>query len=111
MADGGTDRIVGDRTGDGLPLLIPTFQGSGLFQGGIGKGGNDKVQITNPVLDLRRNLSLGLDVELLRLRTDDPDPAYLRIGVLDKFDGEWKPSPRDIPASQRANGALLTRSA
>jgi transglutaminase-like putative cysteine protease len=41
------------------------------------------------------------------VRTDDPRPAYLRISVLDQFDGEaWRPSERDIPETNAADGTL-----
>lgn len=88
------------------PLLIPVVDGVTLFGRGPGDGGDNGVRITNPVLDLRRNLRLGADIPLLALLTDDPNPSYLRIAVLDEFDGEWKPSRRHIPTEQRAAGDL-----
>ena len=39
--------------------------------------------------------------------TTDPDPSYLRIIVLDSFDGAaWRPSGREIPVKQRADGTV-----
>ena len=91
-----------------VPVFIPTL-GNSLFDGsgaGAGGGGNS-VAISNPMVDLKRDLSRGEDVELLRVRTPDSDPSYLRISVLDTFDGEtWKPSGRDIPVEQRADGRM-----
>ena len=90
------------------PILIPTF-GAGLFDGnGAGSGGNgDSVDITNPMVDMKRDLARGIDVELVRLTTTDPDPSYLRISVLDSFDGDaWSPSGRDIPVENRAEGEV-----
>ncbi len=91
-----------------VPLLVPTLSLS-VFDGfGNGPGGNgDSVTLSNPMVDMRRDLSRGADIDLLRISTDDPDPSYLRVTVLDLFDGEsWRPSERDIPADQGASGAL-----
>ena len=50
------------------------------------------------MVDLKRDLVRGADVDLVRVRTTDPDPSYLRITVLNTFDGTaWRPSGRDIP--------------
>lgn len=92
-----------------VPILIPTFDGT-LFGGaGNGPGGSgDPVSISNPMVDLRRDLVRGQDIELVRLTTNDPDPAYLRFTVLDAFDGEsWYPSGRVSPPDQRADGTQL----
>ncbi len=91
-----------------MPALVPTFSAS-FFGGGrgIGNGGGDAVSISNPMVDLRRDLTQGADVDLITLRTADPDPSYLRISVLNSFDGNaWRPSGRDIPTKQRADGKL-----
>jgi len=93
-----------------VPIFVPTF-GAQLFDGpGSGPGGDgDSVAISNPMVDLRRDLVRGDDVDLLFMETDDPDPSYLRISVLDEFDGEtWRPAGRDIPVQQRADGPLPT---
>ena len=89
-----------------VPMLVPTLS-SGLFAGaGPGGGGGGDVRIENPMVDLRRDLARGRDVDLLRVRTAG-DPSYLRISVLDSFDGQtWKPSRREIPSDQRADGLL-----
>jgi hypothetical protein len=90
------------------PLLLPTlgttyFDGRGGGSGGEGEG----VSITNPMVDLQRDLFRGADEDLITITTTDPDPAYLRISVLDSFDGvSWKPSVRQIPAEQRAEGRM-----
>lgn len=91
-----------------FPLLVPTLSTT-LFQGnGSGAGGDgDGVSLSNPMADLKRDLSRGADVDLLSVTTTDPDPSYLRISVLDFFDGTtWKPSGRSIPVEQRADGAV-----
>ena len=89
------------------PWLIPTF-GGGLFDGsgGTGEGPGAGVSITNPMVTLRRDLVRGDDVDLVRVSSTS-SPSYLRISVLDEFTGEaWRPSPRDIPSEQRADGSL-----
>lgn len=91
-----------------VPLAVPTlslamFDGSGFGPGGDG----DPVAISNPIVDLRRDLVRGENVELVHVRTEAPDPSYLRVSVLDEFDGKiWRPSGRDIPVEQRADGDL-----
>lgn len=91
-----------------IPIFVPTLA-AGLFNGrgpGAG-GGGDSVSISNPMVDLKRDLSRGRDIDLLSVTTPDPDPSYLRISVLDSFDGKtWKPSGRDIPVEQRAEGRM-----
>ncbi len=91
-----------------VPLFIPTVSAS-LFSGGGGSGaGNgDGVSISNPMVDLKRDLTQGADVELVRVTTTENDPSYLRISVLNAFDGNaWRPADRDIPVKQRADGAV-----
>jgi transglutaminase-like putative cysteine protease len=92
-----------------VPLFVPTFSAT-LFGGGSGAGddGNgDAVSISNPMIDLKRDLTQGEDVELIRTTTDEQEPGYLRITVLDSFDGNaWRPSDRDIPVRQRADGLV-----
>ena len=91
-----------------IPIFIPTLS-AGLFDGtGPGTGDDgDSVSISNPMVDLKRDLSRGQDIDLLWVTTPEPDPSYLRISVLDFFDGEiWKPSGRDIPVEQRAEGRM-----
>ncbi|HSE09752.1 MAG TPA: DUF3488 and transglutaminase-like domain-containing protein [Nocardioidaceae bacterium] len=90
------------------PLVIPTLSG-GIFTGGGpgGDGPGDAVNISNPLVNLRRDLVRGRNVDLIYITTESTNPAYLRISVLDTFNGEtWKPSDRDIPIEQRADGPL-----
>jgi len=90
------------------PVLLP--QGLNLFDGegpGDGSGGNDNVALSNPMVNIQRTLDRGADIDLITVETDDPSPGYLRAAVLDLFDGTtWRPSMRDIPASQRAANGL-----
>lgn len=87
-----------------LPLVLPTLDLALLD--GPGRG-DDEVKLTNPMVDLRRDLRRGNDVPLIRMTTDDPAPAYLRIAVLTRFNGtEWTSGDRDIPADHVAHGPL-----
>ena len=67
-----------------VPLAIPTLE-LHVFDFGPGSGGNGDINIDNPMVDLRRDLIRGEDVDLLEVVTDDPDPSYLRIAVLNRF--------------------------
>ncbi|MGH3497507.1 MAG: transglutaminaseTgpA domain-containing protein [Nocardioidaceae bacterium] len=103
---------VGRRIGFGAvaiavvaPLLIPTLAPHYFGQSGSGggSGGSGVVSVTNPVLDLKRNLVAPGHEVLLRFATDDTDPGYLRIAVLDDFTGTtWQPSVR------RSDNSILT---
>lgn len=88
-----------------LPLLIPTMD-LNLLDGGRGPGDGDIV-IDNPMTDLRRDLNRGDDIPLVRVRTPDPDPEYLRIAVLNRFlENEWSSGDREVPTDQLANGEM-----
>lgn len=92
-----------------IPFFVPVAgdvfglrHGSNHF-GGPGPG----VAIVNPLIDLHRNLVHGNHQVLVTADTNQPDPAYLRTTVLDEFTGNvWRPSPRNLPKSNRVHGAL-----
>jgi transglutaminase-like putative cysteine protease len=90
-----------------VPLVVPTL-GFRPFEGGSGFGGaGDSMTLSNPIADLRRDLARGEDTDWVQIVTADPDPSYLRTTVLDTFDGDtWRPSQRDIPVTQRAEGLV-----
>ena len=89
-----------------VPLAVPTLDFH-LFDIGKGRGGDSDIRIENPMTDLVRDLNRGDDVPLLRVRTDDPDPAYLRIAVLNRFsDNEWSSGDRDVPANNLPDGDM-----
>ena len=70
-----------------LSAILPTSGlGGGLLGVGNGSGGNGPLQLTDPSLDLRRNLSQPQDKEVIRYQTDAPTGAYLRLASLPKFD-------------------------
>ncbi|MBB6626354.1 transglutaminase domain-containing protein [Nocardioides sp. KIGAM211] len=89
-----------------VPLAIPTF-GVHLFDFGRGPGGDGEIKIVNPITDLKRDLVRGENVDLLRVTTNDPHPAYLRISVLNRFsENEWSSGDRDVPTNNLADGEL-----
>ena len=84
--------------------VVPTMQ-MALFEGA--GPGTREVEVKNPIVDMRRDLSRGQDVPLLWVATEGPRPDYLRLSVLTRFvDGRWTPGDRDIPETQGATGEL-----
>ncbi len=67
-----------------LSFALPTIvlPGFGL---GNGAGGNGPLQLTDPTLDLRRNLNQPNDKEVINYRTDQPGGLYLRLASLPQF--------------------------
>lgn len=90
-----------------VPIIVPTLSLE-LFGGGNGTGGDGtSVSLSNPIVDMRRDLFREEDVDLVEVDSPEGNPAYLRISVLDDYDGEtWRPSKREIPVDQRATGLL-----
>jgi transglutaminase-like putative cysteine protease len=92
-----------------LALVIPAFlpsTGVNVLDLGTG-GGNGDIRIRKPIADMRRDLQRGRDVPLIRIRTDDPAPSYLRVSVLNRYTGdEWSSGDRDVARDDRADGAV-----
>ncbi|MBO0846049.1 MAG: transglutaminase domain-containing protein [Nocardioides sp.] len=89
-----------------VPLFIPTLRLDGLGLFGPG-GSGDNVQVINPITSMRRDLHRGDNVALLDVHTNDPDPSYMRIGVLTQFNGvEWTSGNREIVSNQTASGLV-----
>jgi len=89
-----------------LPALVPTLD---LHLFGLGPGGGDggHINVTNPLVDLKRDLVRGPDVPVIDVTTDDPTPSYLRIAVLNRFgDNEWTAGNRTVPANNDAEGPM-----
>jgi transglutaminase-like putative cysteine protease len=90
-----------------VPVLLPSLP-SRLIHHSSGLGnGEGPLAITNPILDLRRDLVRPADVAEVVVRTDDPDPSYLRLTALDEFNGStWAPSQRDFPLANAVQGGM-----
>ncbi len=89
-----------------VPQFVPTLSLS-VFGFGPGGGTGGDITVANPMVDLRRDLLREDDRPLLRVRTDNPDPEYLRIAALNRYSQEeWSTGDRDIPTDQRAQGPL-----
>ena len=91
------------------PILLPS--GLGLLErfgsGGSGDGTGGALELSNPMLNMQRDLVQGSNDPVLQIATNDPSPDYLRLTVLDEFDGEaWRPSERDIPPTNQADERL-----
>ena len=67
--------------------LLPTITLPGFGFGG-GPGGNGPLQLTDPSLDLRRNLNQPQDQEVIDYRTNRPGGVYLRLASLPQFDAD-----------------------
>ena len=89
-----------------VPQFVPTMSLDVLGFGQGGGGGGD-ITVDNPMTDLQRDFLSSEDQPLVRVTTDNPDPRYLRIAVLNRFnDNEWSTGDREIPEEQRADGPL-----
>ncbi|MGZ5404310.1 MAG: transglutaminase family protein [Nocardioides sp.] len=90
-----------------IPQFVPTLSLS-LFGFGPGNGNGGDITVSNPMVDLRRDLlRTEEDRPLLQIRTDNPDPSYLRIAALNRYSSEeWSTGNREIPDAQRAQGVL-----
>lgn len=81
-----------------VSALVPGSSGQGVFTGldALEDFGADKgrsVQTVHPFTSLRGELNQADPTELLRVRTDDPEPFYLRLTSLDRFvDEGWSQS-------------------
>jgi transglutaminase-like putative cysteine protease len=65
-------------------VALPTLALPG-FGFGYGPGGNGPLQLTDPTLDLRRNLTQPTDRKVIEYRTDAPGGVYLRLASLPQF--------------------------
>ncbi|GAA3389954.1 transglutaminase family protein [Cryptosporangium minutisporangium] len=88
-----------------LPAGVPAMSAEGLhslFKGGLpGTGSGRTVTAINPVTELRGQLNQEDPVEMLRVRTNDADPFYLKLATLERFNGSgW--TLRDMKAKPEA---------
>lgn len=93
--------------------LTPLVPVSDLLQrnqggsGGAGTGAGVEMTTLNPFIRLRRDLVEKTHTSLVYATTDASATGYLRTTVLDEFTkDEWRPSPRDLPRDNDANGAF-----
>ena len=88
-----------------VPAALPGLDERPLT---VDTGPGDTIAVINPILNLKASLGARSDATILTYRTDQPDPAPLRIVTADVFDGEtWAPSTgADIPRSQRVQDGL-----
>jgi transglutaminase-like putative cysteine protease len=70
-----------------LGSLLPTLSLPGVGFGN-GVGGNGPLQLTDPALDLRRNLKQPQDQEVITYRTSERDGVYLRLASLPQLDAD-----------------------
>ena len=72
-----------------------------------GSGGRFELTAVNPLIKLRRDLVEKTHTPLVYAETRAQNTGYLRTTVLDDFTGEdWRPSPRDLPAENDADGVF-----
>ncbi len=72
---------------------------------GAGSGGSLQLTTVNPFILLHRNLVEQTHTPLVYAETKAPSTSYLRTTVLDTFTSdEWRPSPRNLPAANKADG-------
>ena len=64
-----------------LGFALPTLYLPGIGFGN-GPGGNGPLQLTDPTLDLRRNLNQPEDRDVIEYQTTAPDGVYLRLASL-----------------------------
>lgn len=105
-ARGGGLEGMGRRVGLGavacavvIPLLVPTLPtrlfGTGGTGGDTGTGGDGPVSLSNPMLDMRRNLTGQSREPLVRVASSDGEPTYLRLTSLPELtDAGWAPGER-----------------
>ncbi|HEX8488534.1 MAG TPA: DUF3488 and transglutaminase-like domain-containing protein, partial [Propionibacteriaceae bacterium] len=82
-------------------MLLPTFSLSGLGIGN-GTGGGGPLQLSDPTLDLRRNLTQPQNKRVISYTTDQPGGLYLRLASLPLFSSSgWGNVPMQLePGSQ-----------
>jgi transglutaminase-like putative cysteine protease len=92
-----------------LPLFVPVLPPGAL---GFGPGSGDgpgQVQVTNPIVDLHRDLLQRSHDPAMQIRTTSSNVSYFRLAALDEFDGErWKFSDRDVDSKFDLRGGMTT---
>ena len=84
-----------------LGFVLPTFYLPGIGFGS-GPGGNGPLQLTDPTLDLRRNLNQPEDRPVIEYRTTDSGGVYLRLASLPQFNANgWSNVPIQLIRGQK----------
>ena len=85
-----------------LGVALPTLVLPG-FGFGNGPGGGGRLQLTDPTLDLRRNLNQPSDAVVIQYQTDQPGGMYLRMASLPELNASgW----RNVPMQLSSGGTL-----
>jgi len=87
-----------------FPIVVPGVNTAGLLDsfgtgpGGDGEGGSEGNGATriDPMLQLRGDLNQSQTTSMVQIVTNDPDPNYLRIHVLDTLTGDVI-KPSEVP--------------
>ena len=89
-----------------VPVADLLNRDHGGLGNGNGAGGQFELTTVNPFIRLRRDLVAQTHTPAgLRRRPTRRETGYLRTTVLDQFrDDEWRPSPRDLPSENTADG-------
>lgn len=77
------------------PLAVPGLASDAVFSMTSGvRGGGETITTTHPMVTLRRDLVSGTDRRVMSYTTTTETPDYLRMYVLDGFDGQdWTMAP------------------
>ncbi len=85
-----------------LGLMLPTLALPG-FGLGSGAGGGGRLQLTDPTLDLRRNLNQPADTVVIQYETNRAGGTYLRMASLPELSSSgW----RNVPMQLASGGTL-----
>lgn len=82
--------------------LVPTFAFTGWGFGEGNAGNNGPLRLTDPTLDLKRNLTLPTNKVVMTYRTNKPDGQYLRMASLPAFsEAGWQNAQTSIDEGER----------
>lgn len=83
-------------------VSVPTFVLNSPWEGGGGGQGHGPVKLTDPTLNLRRNLTRPDDQEVLHYRTNKSSGVYLRMASLPKVSSRgWRNGKSKIDRGQK----------
>ncbi|MBV9293851.1 MAG: transglutaminase domain-containing protein, partial [Frankiales bacterium] len=94
-----------------VPLLFPGLRGGVPQHNGNGLGfggGSGASRVTlNPIVRIQAQLVGSTVRDVMTVTTSDPDPGYLRLTSLDRFDGTtFSPSTLQAPISAQVSRGL-----